>query len=157
MGELDLGGERLALGLAGGVFVEVVETRFADGDHIGVVEVGDDRVDSVLGLVGMQAGRGPHPLEPGGNLDRRRGGGRIAPDGDHRANASVAGCCHDFVHVYATGVGEVAVGVDVAGEGHRVRLWLPVRRLGWGSAMTPSNGRETPSQLRVFDPMVVVA
>jgi hypothetical protein len=51
--ELDLRGERVALGVSRRVIVEVVEAALADRDDVGVVEVRHDRFDSVLGLVRM--------------------------------------------------------------------------------------------------------
>ena len=59
IGQSDLGGECMALYVAGGVVVVVVETGLADGHHSGSIDQIGDRVDPVACLMGVHTHSGP--------------------------------------------------------------------------------------------------
>ena len=113
VGELDLRGERRALLGSWRVVVEVVEPALADGDDVGIVEVGNDRVDAVLGLVRVQPGRGEDVVVRRGHCDRLLGRGRVAPDVDHRGDPGGARRGDHVVDRHATCVVQMAVAVGV--------------------------------------------
>ncbi len=71
----------------------VVETALADRDDTGLVEQRHDRVDAFLGVVGMQADRGPHALVRGRDVDRHPAAGRVGADRDHAVDARRPGGC----------------------------------------------------------------
>ena len=97
MGESDLRCECLALDVPWRVVVVVVQPCLADGDDPGVAEQIGDGVDPVSRLVRMEPDGCPHVVVGLGGRDRLQAGGAVAPDGDHRHDAGIAGRPHGRV------------------------------------------------------------
>jgi len=102
----DLGGEDVALGVAGRVVVVEVESALPHGDARRVVEERAQPVETVAGLVRMDPGRGPHAVGGLGSTQRRSGRVLVDADVDHPLDAGRL-CLVD--HLLPALVGEVAV------------------------------------------------
>ena len=81
-GERNLRGEDLALHVAGRVVVVIVEPTFAHRDDLGAAEEGGETVDAFLGVVRVDAGRGPHAVELASDVSGDLRAGHVGPDVD---------------------------------------------------------------------------
>ncbi len=122
LGELQLAMERLLLRGVRREIAEVVETAFADGDHLGgacgLGKLDEPCVGEIGGVMGMDAGRGEQPTRVGaGEVDGIAAARTAGAGDDHLRHTGVPRARNDGVPVAVVAVvGQVDPDVDQGGR-----------------------------------------
>ena len=119
----DMGSETGLLQVARAVVVEIIESGFADADHLRVLrpryQVFDGHDRFFLGLVRVNADRTPDIVVCLGDRAYFIEPGHPCADGDHGADTGVAGALNGFVPIF---VEDVEIKMAMAVDKHVARL-----------------------------------